>query len=243
MTAIVPESTVGLLVAQNPSRASVFEKHRIDFCCQGKTSLAEACAKREVSLHAVLGELLECDRGTPVTGDRDWTGEPLSDLADHIVDAHHRYLRGELPRIQAMSKRVADVHGGHAPEVLEVLRIFSSLHSEMDDHMMKEEQVLFPAIRAMEASGHNAFGGAMIAPIRCMEHEHESAGAALASMRSLTDGFEPPADACNTWRVLYAALAGLESDMHIHVHKENSILFPRALALEDRLRSTAAGAR
>jgi len=238
MTAITPEKSVGRIVAENPARARVFEKHRIDYCCGGKLPLQEACQRRAISVHEIIHELAECDRAGNALGESDWMSAPLTELADHIVATHHQYLRQELPRIQALSARVAAVHGDHAPEVLSVLSVFQGLHQEMTEHMMKEEQILFPAIRAMEHSAEAplAFGGAMSSPIRCMEHEHESAGAAVARLRSLTNGFEPPADACNTWRVLYASLAGIEQDLHTHVHKENNILFPRALELEDRRR-------
>jgi len=234
---ITPNSTVGSLVAENPARARVFEKYRIDYCCAGKVELANACARRGADIDVVLRELAECDAGGVKASGEDWTKEPLTKLADHIVDTHHKFLEAELPRLDAMTARVAEVHGTHAPEVAELREVFVAFRAELEGHARKEETILFPWIKKMEqeGSGPMAPGATVGDPIRCMEHEHDDAGAALEKMRELTNGFVPPMDACNTWRVLYASLEALERDMHTHIHKENSILFPRALELEDRI--------
>lgn len=232
MTATL-EVTVGQLVAALPARARVFEKHRIDYCCGGKLPLAEACARRGVDAAAVLAELEAVEVDATADGATDWTTAPLSNLADHIVATHHAYLRGELPRLETMAARVEKVHGDHAPEVIELHRVFEAFRAELEEHANKEEQILFPWIRRMEhGDGLSPMPFSVANPIRCMEHEHDNAGAALEKMRELTNEWQPPADACNTWRVLYASLAALEADMHVHVHKENSILFPRAVELE-----------
>jgi regulator of cell morphogenesis and NO signaling len=230
------EETVGRLVAANPARARVFEKHRIDYCCGGKLPLAEACTRKGVSLDQVVGELEEVDASGGDTSGRDWNTAPLAELARHIVDTHHAYLRLELPRLEAMAARVAKVHGSHAPETIELHAAFLPFRAELEEHANKEEQVLFPWITRMEEGASNAapFPASVAHPIRCMEHEHDDAGAALETFRRLTNDYQPPEDACNTWRVLYASLEALEEDMHVHVHKENSILFPRAIELEAR---------
>ncbi|MEQ8818930.1 MAG: iron-sulfur cluster repair di-iron protein [Sumerlaeia bacterium] len=227
--------TVGRLVAQNPARARVFEKHRIDYCCGGKLPLGDACERRKVSAEEILAELESCDAARDDGAGTDWTQVPLTELADHIVATHHDYLRGELPRLEMMAARVAKVHGDHAPDTIELHQVFAALRRELEEHTMKEEEILFPWIRRMERGGGPAgpMAPSVANPIRCMEQEHDAAGAALEKMRALTNDFTPPADACNTWRVLYAALDGLEQDMHTHIHKENSILFPRALQLEE----------
>lgn len=233
-TLLSPESTVGALVAEKPARARVFEKHRIDYCCAGKVPLAKACERRNVDVDAILRELAECDAAAPAEATEDWMAAPLGALADHIVLTHHLYLQGELPRLDAMTARVAEVHGGHAPEVAELRDVFVAFRRELEDHARKEEMILFPWIKRMESGeGPGMVPGASVGdPIRCMEHEHDDAGEALEKMRVLTNDFQPPEDACNTWRVLYASLEALERDMHVHIHKENSILFPRALELE-----------
>jgi regulator of cell morphogenesis and NO signaling len=233
------ESTVGRLVAENPARARVFEKHRIDYCCGGKLPLAEACERRHVNLDAVVADLEAVDLAGASKAPTNWDRAPLGELADHIVATHHAYLAQELPRLEAMSARVAKVHGHHAPEVVELYSAFVAFRHEMEEHAMKEEQVLFPWIKRLEAGEPGPFNASVANPIRCMEHEHENAGNALQGFRELSNGYQPPEDACNTWRVLYASLEALEQDMHTHVHKENSILFPRALQLESELNQEA----
>lgn len=230
---VLNEQTVGQLVAENPERARVFEKYRIDYCCGGKLSLSEACGRKGADLEAVVEALATVDAVSPSVG-TDWTTAPLAELADHIVATHHAYLETELPRLSALAARVAKVHGDHAPETVRLQAIFEEFKAELTEHAMKEEQILFPWIKGLEQGGvAPVMAGATVAsPIACMEKEHDNAGAALEQMRALTNGFCPPMDACNTWRVLYASLDALEQDMHVHVHKENSILFPRAIALE-----------
>ena len=154
---------------------------------------------------------------------------PIAELAGYIVETHHGYLYRELPRLHAMSERVAQVHGGHTPSLVEVFDVFCALEKEMLAHMMKEEKVLFPTIVAV--SRGEAAPVPLVEPICCMMHEHESSGNALARLRALTHGFQPPADACNTYRALFAGLRELEEDLHRHIHLENAVLFPAAQAL------------
>lgn len=238
------QQTVGQLVAEKPCRARVFEKHRIDFCCGGKISLAEACEKRKVDMNQVIKELAACDASGSETAEIDWTKAPLGELAEHIISAHHDYLRSELPRIEKMAARVAKVHGDHAPEVIKIHSVFVPLRQELEEHTMKEEQILFPWIKRLATGDMTAmpFAATVAHPIRCMEDDHDEAGQALERIRQLSEDFNPPEDACNTWRVLYASLEALEQDMHIHIHKENSILFPRALEIEDSRKSSEATA-
>jgi regulator of cell morphogenesis and NO signaling len=233
------DSTVGRLVAENPARARVFEKHRIDYCCGGKLPLAEACERRKVDYATVVADLESIDSAGAEIVPTNWDQALLGELADHIVATHHAYLVEELPRLDAMCARVAKVHGHHAPEVVELYSVFVAFRQELEEHATKEEQVLFPWIKRMEAGELGPFNASVSNPIRCMENEHENAGQALGRFRELTNGFQPPEDACNTWRVLYASLEALEQDMHTHVHKENSILFPRALQLESELQEDA----
>lgn len=234
------EQTVGQLVAKNPNRAKVFEKYRIDYCCGGKIPLSEACARKNLDLAVVLDDLAVVDVLDPVPV-MEWSVAPLADLIGHIVSRHHGYLREELPRISALSARVAKVHGHHAPETIELNEVILSFCSELESHMMKEEQILFPWIEKQEAGQLTGeeLSATVASPIRCMEEEHDEAGKALEKFRELTHGFQPPSDACNTWRVLYASLETLEEDMHVHVHKENSILFPRALQLESESKKSS----
>jgi regulator of cell morphogenesis and NO signaling len=161
----------------------------------------------------------------------------LAELVDHIVGTHHAYLHEELPRIDALTLKVASVHGQANPSLHNVRECFVECREELEAHMIKEEHVLFPMIRELEAPTCCACGTrrSISGPIRMMEAEHDSAGDALERMHALTDGYTPPEDACNTYRAMLDALATFERDMHEHVHKENNVLFPRALELEASL--------
>lgn len=237
MSTLSAETTVGTLVAQRLGRARVFEQFGIDFCCGGKRHLQAACAAKGVPIAQVLEALQASDAEPGNACDPSAMG--MSELADHIVEKHHGYLRRELPRLSAMLEKVIAVHGERHADLRECGAVFAGLRREMEDHMLKEEQVLFPMIRQLELSKiRPSFQcGSVENPIRAMEHEHEDAGQSLATLRRLTHGYVPPVDACTTYRVLLDGLAELERDMHLHVHKENSVLFPRAIAAEARLAS------
>ena len=224
----LPDRTVGEIVAENPSQARVFQAFGIDFCCQGGRTLREACTLKGVGLESVI-EQLEAANATPTAPENNPALLPPVELIRHIVDKHHAYLRSELPRIHAMSERVAKVHGGHTPTLVELFRVFCEMSDELDGHMMKEEQILFPAIQALCAGGPPVMP--LDGPVACMLQEHDDAGEALARMRELTHGFTPPPEACNTYRALFAGLAELEEDLHRHIHLENAVLFPQAMAM------------
>ena len=239
MTTLNAQTTVGELVKKRPARARIFEHFQIDYCCGGKLALAEACAKRGLDPDSVLNQLQQADaeaeeRDTTFV-DADAMG--LSELADHIEQTHHAYLRGELPRLDQMTDKVLRVHGPKDPRLADVRRAFVALHTELISHMEKEERILFPMIRQLEtATSIPAFHcGSITDPIRQMEIEHEHAGDALKIMNEATDGYQPPEWACNTYRAMLDGLETLEKDMHQHVHKENNVLFPKAVKLEAEL--------
>jgi regulator of cell morphogenesis and NO signaling len=219
---------VGELVVQRPARARVFEELGIDYCCGGKRPLREVCEEKGLDVARVADRL---ERAEASAADEvDWNNRSMSELADHIERTHHVYLKAELPRLGALVAKVAGRHGSNHPELPLLGRVFEGVRAELEAHMTKEEQILFPAIRRLEADpGEAAFSGDSLAgPIRVMEHEHDSAGEALARMRELTDDFAVPADACNSYRAMLHDLQRFEEDMHVHIHKENNILFPRA---------------
>ncbi len=222
------QRTVGELVAERPGRSRIFQSFGIDFCCQGGRTLEEACQRKGVAPQTVL-EQIEAEACEKTGSSRNPAELPLHDLADYIVQVHHGFLRRELPRLQKMAERVAQVHGGHTPSLIEVYAVFCGLASELTSHIAKEEQVLFPIISAM--SRGEAGPVTLDGPISCMIHEHDDAGNALRRLRELTHGFLPPADACNTYRALFAGLEDLEHDLHRHIHLENSVLFPGARKL------------
>lgn len=239
MTAL-EERTIGELVAEAPLRANIFEKRRIDYCCKGRRSLAQVCAEEGLPIDELIAELeQEPHQESPL----DWAPRPLTELARHIVDRHHGYLRSTLPSAAMKLEKVVQAHADRHPALRELRRVFAALADELTSHMAKEEMVLFPYIAAMERAGQEdvppppAPGGSVRNPIRIMEHEHDDAGRALSRIRELTSDHEPPVDACNTFRALYAQLAELERDLHTHIHLENNVLFPRAAKLEERSRS------
>lgn len=234
MLTLDPEQTVGDFVRQKPTRARVFESLKIDYCCGGKISLARACTKRGIDVDEVLQAISrsdeQADTGTLV--DVDSMG--LAELADHIVATHHAYLRNELPRLDFMTEKVSRVHGDKDERLFRMRQAFVALKAELDPHMIKEEKVLFPIVRQLEASAERQESpcGNVANPIRQMEHEHDLAGDALAILNESTDAYTPPDWACNTYRALLDSLARLEADMHQHIHKENNVLFPKAIRLE-----------
>lgn len=225
------ESTLGDIVAAQPGLARLFERLGLDYCCGGKQSLAQACARLGLDAASILAALAATGpaaKAAPVVNPAELT---LSQLADHIERTHHEYVKSELPRLQEMAERVATKHGWRDGRLAEISRVMSALTEEMMSHMAKEEKILFPFIREMEGGAPDDFHcGSIAHPIAQMEAEHEAAGAAVAQLRLLTDGFAPAVDACNTHRAMLAGFAEFEADLHQHVHKENNILFPRALA-------------
>ena len=223
--------SVGEIVAERISRAAVFEKFGIDYCCGGATPFGEACEKAGVAVCDVVGALIESDEA--LTDDAvDYASLSLTDLCNHIEEAHHAFMKRTLPRLTTLVQNTLNAHLPNHPELNDVAETFIALKTEIEAHLMKEEQVLFPIIRRIEAGEElPSVGCGIEAPIHQMEHEHDSAGDALRRLRSLTNDYAAPADACNTYRAMLDTLAEMEDDLHLHIHKENNILFPRAVEL------------
>ena len=240
MSAISRLSTVGSIVATAPQLSRIFEELQIDYCCGGKRPLDEVCREHQIDVGELVERLSQAAKLTPASPTEDWATSPLTALCEHIERTHHDYLRRELPRLTAIISKVVQAHGANHPELADVQSAFAELRAELEPHMMKEECILFPSIRYLEANGQAMQFpfGSLANPIRVMIDEHDHAGDALARMRQLTAAYVPPAVACNTYRVMLEGLLTLERDMHQHVHKENNILFPRAIALEASLGST-----
>jgi len=241
MNATLEQITVGQLVAERPSRARVFEKLGIDYCCGGKKPLGEACRDKKLEPVQVIAAIRAADEQA-APEEKNWLSASLTELADHIEETHHAYLKAELPRLEFMTRKVAAVHGPQHPELVELQQVFAGFKATLESHMMKEERILFPLCRQLDAAEEEggrpgAFHcGSINNPIRVMVMEHEHAGDALGRMRELTNGFTAPEDACNTFKAMLAGLAEVEADMHRHVHKENEILFPKAVEAEAKLR-------
>ena len=222
------DRTVGELVAERPGRSRVFQSFNIDFCCQGGRTLREACERKGVATATVV-EQLEAEQEAKSAPEDNPAELPADALAEYIFQKHHQFLWNELPRLHAMSKRVAQVHGAHTPSLVELFHVFCWLENELTTHLMKEEQVLFPAIMEMVGDPNKSIP--LDGPIACMLGEHNEAGEALARLRELSHGFQPPPEACNTYRALFAGLRDLEEDLHRHIHLENAVLFPQARAM------------
>jgi len=229
------KTAVGSLVANDPGLARVFEELRIDYCCHGDVPLSTACEQRDLDPEEVV-RLLNRSEGVP-PDTRNWAVAPLSELCDHIEQTHHAYLRKEFPRLQQLIEKVTAAHARRHPELSDVKTVFDSLQAELMPHMMKEEQILFPAIRQLEVASEplRLPFGTVRNPIRMMEHEHDAAGEALAKLHDLTNGYQIPRDNCNSYAAMIKVFTELERDLHKHIHKENNILFPRAQEQEARL--------
>ncbi len=236
-TVIDLSATVGELVARQPSLSRVFEEVGVDYCCGGKRSLVDACRQKGLD-PAVLAARLE-EAAVERDSDEyvDAAAMSLTELADHIEQTHHAWLKQEFPRLDFLTKKVASVHGDNDDRLNTIRHIFQEFASELTSHMAKEELILFPMIRKLEASStpQSFHCGSIANPIGQMEREHQGAGDALEQFRKLTDDYTPPVDACNTYRAMIDSLAHLERDMHQHVHKEDNVLFPRAMAREAEL--------
>jgi regulator of cell morphogenesis and NO signaling len=236
MTATV---TLADLAATSLTAVRILEQHGLDYCCGGKQPLEKACIAKGLAPDQVLREI-ERAAGAAVT-DRDWQTAPLNELVNHIVGTHHAYLKLDLPVLQARIEKVVAVHGPRDPQKLPRLAaVFAGLRRELEMHLKKEEAILFPFIVQYGwAESRNqpippVPFGSIANPIAAMEREHSEAGDALEEIGDLTDSYNPPSYACATVRALYEGLKTLEKDLHIHIHLENNILFPRAIALEKR---------
>jgi regulator of cell morphogenesis and NO signaling len=237
----IETKTVRELAIELPHATRVFEKFGIDYCCGGKKPLDEACEAAGSSLGEVLKALDAAAQEPPAADQKELLSGSLAELIDHIVKTHHKFTREELARLQALTAKVNSVHGKNHPELQQIQDTFAGLMQELLIHLMKEEQILFPyIIRVEEASAQQdplppAPFGSVENPIRMMSEEHDSAGDALRAIRSCSNNFRVPDDACISYRTLYAALEGFEADLHQHIHKENNSLFPRAVAMERNL--------
>ena len=228
---------VGEVVAQCPSGAAVLEEYGIDYCCGGKTTVEDACRQKGLEVEKLLERLFAADRKNVQSSGPDWKTASLKDLIDHIVTKYHQPLRQELLRVAELAEKVAQAHAKRHSEMIEVLSVFNRFRAELELHMQKEEMVLFPGIVSMEATSSPLIfgcGGGIEHPIEVMSREHDAAGEALCTMRRLTHDYTPPDDACSSFKDLLYSLSQIESEMHQHVHKENNILFPRALELSSQ---------
>jgi regulator of cell morphogenesis and NO signaling len=225
------------IAVANPGAKRVLEDAGVDYCCGGERPLHDACMKAGVSAEEILQRLQENSKQVAAE-EKNWTAATLCELTQHIVAKHHGYVREQVPRLRALLDKVKSKHGQNHPELAEIEISFFDLGQEMYGHMQKEEQILFPYIERLERATMEKrkpeppFFGTVRNPIHMMMQEHDSAGVLLHEMRRLSGGYQPPAEACESYRELYRSLEEFEADMHTHVHLENNILFPRAAEME-----------
>ena len=236
---LTSEETVAEIVREHPGAARVFEQLGIDYCCGGKRSLEEACKTANVEPDEALAQLQAAEKRTHLEKPgRKWQEEPLSELIAHIVATHHTYTREEIARLAPLFEKVCSVHGKRRPELEKMRESFQGLSHELMLHMMKEERILFPYFVRMEEAviqSEPVLPAAFVTvknPIGVMQDEHDSAGQALRALREASAGYVLPADACSSFRALYESLQEFEADLHQHIHLENNVLFPRAIAME-----------
>ncbi|WP_339660273.1 iron-sulfur cluster repair di-iron protein [uncultured Polaribacter sp.] len=235
---ITKENTVAEIVTQNIKTADVFKKHGIDFCCGGGISIEKACKKHNVSFEEMEKELLNINN--PTSNAYNYDAWKLDFLVDHIENIHHNYVTENTPIVLQYAAKVAKVHGHHYTEVLEINRLFNEVAQELAAHLKKEELILFPFIKQLVKVDKEGIKvktphfGTVNNPITMMEEEHENAGDILKEIKQLSNNYSPPNGACNTFKALYAKLEEFEQDLHQHIHLENNILFPKAIALEKK---------
>ncbi len=233
--------TVREIAVEIPSATRVFEKLGIDYCCGGGKKLEEACVQVNVPVSDVVRNLEEAESSRIARQEtaRDWNSAALADVIDQIVKKHHAYVQAEIPRLSNLAEKVSSKHGDKHPETKQVKDLFEALANELTMHLMKEEQILLPYIVRMEESSlekapvvPSCFGSVQN-PVRMMMMEHDSAGSVLSELRRATGNYKLPEDACTSYRTLYNGLIEFEADLHQHIHMENNILFPRAVAMEE----------
>lgn len=239
-TQLLRNMTVKDIVVQHPETRVILERLGIDYCCGGKTPLAQAARHAGLSTDRVLADLDQAlQAGAGQTAVQDWTAASATELADHIEQTHHVFMKEQLPRLSALFDKTLRAHGDRHGAMLEQLKqIFTGLKTDIEMHLAKEEQILFPLIRQMEAyqqgqgPAPEVHCGTVANPIGQMEFEHDQAGQFLAQIRAITSDFQLPEDACETFRALYDGLREMEADLHEHIHLENNILFPEATDIE-----------
>jgi len=231
------KNTIGEVVAQDFRTASVFSKYGIDFCCKGHRTIEEVCEKKSISPKEII-EKLNAVRKNNDSHSIDYASWPLDLLADYIEKIHHRFIKEKTPVLLQFLNKLCKVHGERHPELFEINSIFSQSSQDMEHHMQKEELVLFPFIKQMvKAKLNNEFMetphfGSVKNPVAMMMDEHSTEGERFSTIAQLTNNYNPPSDACTTYRVTYAMLEEFQNDLHKHIHLENNILFPKAIALE-----------
>ena len=238
---IQENNIIGELVAQDYRTASIFKKYGIDFCCQGNRTIQDACEAKKINSTSVVTDLNEISK-TSSENTTDYQSWPLDLMADYIEKKHHRYVETKTLEIKPYLDKICRVHGERHPELYEINEHFLAAAGELAAHMKKEELILFPFVRKMAKAKHENSKletppfGSVENPIHMMMHEHSTEGERFRKIEELSNNYTPPSDACNTYRVTFALLKEFEADLHLHIHLENNILFPKAIELEKQVK-------
>lgn len=225
------EMTVGEIVADDFRTASIFKNSGIDFCCGGKQSIDASCQDKGIDSASLKKQIIEL-QNVPVSASQKFNEWELPFLCDYIVNTHHKYVVKTLPELMFYTQKIANVHGDHHSELMEIASIFSEINTELTQHLRNEEEVLFPAIKRATVDSSDAAARKTIASeIERMAGEHDFAGGAMDKINVISKQYALPEDACNTYRVAFQLLEQFEDDLHVHVHLENNILYPKALKL------------
>jgi len=221
---------IGEIVTQDFRAAEIFKNAGIDFCCGGNQSLEQVCLEKKIDSSVLESELAKLEN-TTVNALHNFNEWSLDFLCDYIVNTHHKTVLKLLPQLTAYTQKIEQVHGTHHPELVEIAALFSQINDELIQHLKKEEEVLFPAIKDVLKTNSSESKRIIISEITRMKGEHEFAGGAMDKINVLSDNYSLPDDGCNTYRVTYKLLEEFEDDLHIHVHLENNILYLKALML------------
>ena len=232
------QRTVADLVTENIKTAHIFKKYGIDFCCGGGISIERACAKKGVDYQTLADELMQVSSSDRAYNYKSWSADFL---IDHIINVHHVYVEENLPLLLQYSDKVMKVHGLHDSELVEINNLVQTVAGELAAHMKKEELILFPFVKKMILAQKEGIMlprpsfGTVFSPIAMMEEEHDAAGELFREIAELSNNYTPPSHACNTYKAFYAKLEEFENDLHLHVHLENNILFPKAKQMEKEI--------
>ena len=234
------ELTLADIVTKNVKTAGIFEKYDLDFCCGGNKTITQACQENGTDPNLVYSEIEKMESAKVEISER-FDDRDLDFMVDYIVNNHHKYVVYMIPIISSHAEKVVSAHGKNHPETIKVAKIFSGVSKELKQHMMKEEEILFPYIKYLvrvrngETKFEKPYFSRIGNPINMMELEHQSAGESMYSIKKLANSYAIPSDACNTYKACLKELKEFEEDLHKHVHLENNVLFPKAVLLEEQL--------
>ena len=228
------EKTIADIVTADIRTASIFKRHGIDFCCGGGKILSDVCKEKKIRVSKITNDI---EKLNSTKNEKNYNKMSVNALIKHIIETHHKYVKEKIPTIKDFAKKVSKVHGINYPETNLIYHLFLRLSDELLDHMNKEEEILFPKIKILidKTYSKSVFFsyGTILNPIKMMEMEHESAKKVLKEIEELSNKYTPPLSACNTYRALYNSLEEFQDDLHIHIHLENNILFPKVLKFDD----------